>query len=154
MKAKKFINNSSRVIAAFLLTGAMVVAVWSVMTYDKSTTYYSQNKFNNIEMNSTADNNISNADMKQMKEINVEIGKLEKKRSDLASKLEKAKTHRDKNYGMVAGLSYQPSQSLNEVINLEKKISKVDHQITALSNKKEMMSFYLTFFDVRFVEQN
>lgn len=135
MKAKKFINNSSRVIAAFLLAGAMVVAVWSVMTYDRSTTYYSQNKFNNIEMNSTADNNISNADMKQMKEINVEIVKLAKKKAKVMGKLEKAKADRNKDHGMVAGMYFQPAQDIAEITNLEKTINKLDNKIAALDKQ-------------------
>ena len=137
MKAKKFIDNSSRVIAAFLLTGAMVVAVWSMATYDKCTMNYNQNKFNNIEMNSTADNSVSNADMKQVKEINVEIAKLEQKKAKVMNKLEKAKADRNKYHGMVAGLYFQPAQDVAEITNLEKTINKLDNKIAALEKKEK-----------------
>ena len=137
MKAKKFIDNSSRVIAAFLLTGAMVVAVWSMATYDKCTMNYNQNKFNNIEMNSTADNSVSNADMKQVKEINVEIAKLEQKKAKVMNKLEKAKADRNKYHGMVAGFYFQPAQDVAEITNLEKTINKLDNKIAALEKKEK-----------------
>ena len=141
MKTKRFFKNSSKAIAAFLLTGASMMAVYSFASYiDNNDECFTQATANNTEVSSTATNMSSDTSMEQLKEINVEIGKLEKKRSDLASKLEKAKTHRDKNYGMVAGMYYQPSQDLAEIVNIEGKLNKLDHKIAALAKKEQNLA--------------
>lgn len=134
MKEKRFIQNSSRVIAAFLLTGAMSVAIWSVVTYDRpKSMYYAQDKGNNSEMNSTLNNLFSNAYMKYVEKINLEIGKLEQKKAMVMSRLEKANADRNKTYGMVAGMYFQPAQDVAEIVVLEGEVNQLDHKIAALS---------------------
>ena len=147
MKKNKFFEKSALTISCIMFAASVIMAIFTLLNFDAySRKHYQQvqayaNEKNAIQSNcsySTTDGVACNE--KQVMDLSKEIAMLEQKRATLKSSLEKAKSDRDKNYGMVAGLSYQPSQSLNEVINLEKKISKVDHQITALSNKKEMMS--------------
>lgn len=147
MKKNNFLKKSALTISAFMFAASVIMAIFTLLNFDAySRKHYQQlqayaSDKNVIQTNcsyNTTDGVASNE--KQVLDLSKEIAKLEQKRATLKSSLEKAKSDRDKNYGMVAGLTYQPSQSLNEVINLEKKISKVDHQITALSNKKEMMN--------------
>lgn len=147
MKKNRFLEKSALTISCFMFAASVIMAIFTLLNFDAySRKHYQQvqayaNEKNAIQSNSsynTTDGVACNE--KQVLDLSKEIAKLEQKMATLKSSLEKAKSDRDKNYGMVAGLSYQPSQSLNEVINLEKKISKVDHQLTALNNKKEMMN--------------
>ena len=147
MKKYKFFEKSALTISAFMFAVSVIMAIFTLLNFDAySKKHYQQvqayvSEKNFIQTNSSYNTTDGVAGTeKQVWDLSKEIAKLEQKRTTLNRSLEKAKSDRDKNYGMVAGLSYQPSQSLNEVINLEKKISKVDHQITALSNKKEMMN--------------
>ncbi len=140
MKTNKFFKNSSMAIAAFLLTGVSIVAMYSFVGYtDNNDKCYAQ-AANNTEVSTTTTSMSSNTDMMQLKEINEELGKLVQKRTELTSKLEKVKAHRNKNYGMVAGMHYQPSQGLAEIVNLERNIDKLGHKIAALTKKEQNLA--------------
>ena len=140
MKTNKFFKNSSMAIAAFLLTGVSIVAMYSFVGYtDNKDKCYAQ-AANNTEVSTTTASMSSDTNMMQLKEINEELGKLVQKRTELTNKLEKVKAHRNKNYGMVAGMYYQPSQALAEIVNLEGKIDKLGHKIAALTKKEKNLA--------------
>lgn len=140
MKTNKFFKNSSMAIAAFLLTGVSIVAMYSFVGYtDNHGKCYAQ-AANNTEVSTTTASMSSDTNMMQLKEINEELGKLVQKRTELTNKLEKVKVHRNKNYGMVAGMYYQPSQALAEIVNLEGKIDKLGHKIAALTKKEQNLA--------------
>ena len=139
MKTKNFFKNSSKVIAAFLLTGAMSVAIWGIATYDNSNAKYNA-EGNNTEMSGTLSNLFSNAVIKQVKEINVEIAKLEQKKAKVMNKLEKAKADRDKDHAMVAGMYFHPAQDVTEMAILEGQVKKLDSKIAALEKKEKNLA--------------
>lgn len=139
MKTKRFFQNSSKVIAAFLLTGAMSVAIWSVATYDKSNAMYNAQSID-TEMSGTLSNVFSNPVIKQVKEINVEIAKLEQKKAKVMNKLEKAKADRDKDHAMVAGMYYHPAADVSEMAILEGQVKKLDNKIAALEKKERNLA--------------
>ena len=147
MKKNKFFEKSALTISCIMFAASVIMALFTLLNFDAYSrkhyqqvqAYASEKNFIQTNCSYNTTDGVTGTE-KQVLDLSKEIAKLEQKRATLNRSLEKAKSDRDKNYGMVAGLSYQPSQSLNEMINLEKKISKVDHQITALSNKKEMMS--------------
>ena len=134
MKTKEFFQNSSRVLTVFLLTGAVVVAIWCASTYDKSMAMsYTQD--NETVMSGTLSNLFSNAEMKRVKEVNVEIGKLEQKKTMVMKKLEKVQSNRNKDHAMVAGMYFQPAQDVSEMAALKGQVEKIDNKIAALNNK-------------------
>lgn len=140
MKTNKFFKNSSMAIAAFLLTGVSIVAMYSFVGYTDNNDKCHAQTANNTVVSTTATSMSSDTDMIQLKEINEELGKLVQKRTELTNKLEKVKAHRNKNYGMVAGMYYQPSQALAEIVNLEGKIDKLGHKIAALTKKEQNLA--------------
>ncbi|MBR7066205.1 MAG: hypothetical protein IKI36_05875 [Prevotella sp.] len=134
MKTKEFFHNSSRVLTVFLLTGAVVVAIWCASTYDKSMAMsYTQD--NETVMSGTLSNLFSNAEMKRVQEINVEIGKLEQKKAKVMKELEQIQSDRNKNHAMVAGMYFQPAQDVPEMAVLKGQVEKIDNKIVALNNK-------------------
>ena len=134
MKTKEFFQNSSRVLTVLLLTGAVVVAIWCASTYDKSMAMsYTQD--NETVMSGTLSNLCSNAEMKRVKEVNVEIGKLEQKKAMVMKKLEKVQSNRNKDHAMVAGMYFQPAQDVSEMAALKGQVEKIDNKIAALNNK-------------------
>ena len=139
MKTKNFFKNSKRVLAAFLLTGAMSVAIWSVANYDPSNAMYNAQS-NDTEMSGTLSNVFSNAVIKQVKEINVEIAKLEQKKAKVMNKLEKAKADRNKEHAMVAGMYYHPAVDVSEMAILEGQVKKLDNKIAALEKKEKNLA--------------
>ena len=139
MKTKNFFKNSSKVIAAFFLTGAMSVAIWGIATYDNSNAKYNA-EGNNTEMSGTLSNVFSNAVIKQVKEINVEIAKLEQKKAKVMNKLEKAKADRNKEHAMVAGMYFQPAQDVSEMAILEGQVKRLDNKIAALEKKEKNLA--------------
>ena len=134
MKTKEFFQNSSRVLTVLLLTGAVVVAIWCASTYDKSMAMsYTQD--NETVMSGTLSNLFSNAEMKRVKEVNVEIGKLEQKKAMVMKKLEQVQSNRNKDHAMVAGMYFQPAQDVSEMAALKGQVEKIDNKIAALNNK-------------------
>ena len=69
---------------------------------------------------------------KKLEEIGTEKAQLEKKLTKEMENLKKAKDERNKNYGMVAGLNFQPASNLSEVINIESKIKQLNKQMNEL----------------------
>ncbi len=68
MKAKSNNDKCSRVVDAFLFTGATAVGIWSTMTFDQSKEIkFSQKMAHNIEICSTASTSVSSADVIQVK---------------------------------------------------------------------------------------
>ena len=71
MKTKRFFKNSSKAIAAFLLTGASMVAVYSFASYiDNNDECFTLATANNTEVSSTATSMSRDTSMEQLKEIN------------------------------------------------------------------------------------
>lgn len=146
MKTKKNFENGVLAFSAFLFASAVVMALYTLLSVNfqngnLGNQQLAENSGKSITQTSIFDKTDGvTAKEKQILDLSKEIAKLEQKRTKLNNSLEKAKSERNKNYGMVAGLSYQPSQSLNEVINLEKKLNKVDHQLTALNTQKSNLN--------------
>ena len=141
MKIKKNFENGVLALSAFMFAAAVVMALYTLLSFDEfSRLHYQQitadvNEKNIIQTTCSPTDGVVSTE-KQILDLSKEIPKQKQEKATLNGSLEKAKSERNKNYGMVAGLSYQPSQSLNEVINLEGKIKNVDHQLTALNKKK------------------
>ncbi len=143
MKTNKNFHENVLVISAFLFSTVLVMAFYTLLSFNAQ-----EYKFCDLEMADNSANGMIKTSStlgktdgvmntkKQILDISKEIAKLEQKKNSLTSSLEKAMAERNKTYGMVAGLSYQPSQSLGEVIVLEKKLSKIEHQITALNTQR------------------
>ena len=115
------------------------MAIWSVANYDPSNAMYNAQS-NDTEMSGTLSNVFSNAIIKQVKEINVEIAKLEQKKANVMNKLEKAKADRNKEHAMVAGMYYQPAQDVSEMAILEGQVKKLDKKIAALEKKEKNLA--------------
>ena len=147
MKTKKNFHDKVTTVAVLLFSTVLLMAFYTLLSFNtKEYKFCHQELADNseksmIQAGSSLDKSSGVVDTeKQILDLGKEIAKLEKTRDNLASSLKKAMAERDKNYGMVAGLSYQPSQSLGEVIVLEKKLSKIDHQITAMNSQKASLN--------------
>lgn len=146
MKTKKFFANGVLPMSAFLFASAVILAFWSLFTFTKSSMFDSQQeKMDAYSINADlahaantlySDPNKVINDENSIQVISQEISKLEKERTQIANKLEKAKADRNKNQGMVAGMYFHPSQNLAEITNFEGKIKKIDHKIAALEKKE------------------
>lgn len=150
MKTKKNFQEKVTAIAVFLFTTVLVMAFYTLLSFNTQEYKFCQQQMadnsekNMIQTSSSLDKTSGVMDTeKQILDLSKEIAKLEQKRDNLTSSLEKAMVERNKNYGMVAGLSYQPSQNLDEVIVLEKKLSKIEHQITALNTQRTSLNSQL-----------
>ena len=138
MKTNNILKNSMKVTASFFLAGLVVMTYWCFKNEDcYQDSYFTHGTDNHTAMMSSTNSSSYNADMKQLKENNEKIAKLEQEKNNLNKKLEKAKADRNKNYGMVAGLYSQPSLEVAEISNYEGGIAKLVHKIDDLK-KKEM----------------
>lgn len=146
MKKKNFIVNGLLAVSASMFVMALVVAFHTLMSFDA----YSRMHYDKVMAYSAEKDVIQtkafvkdvdepSGTLKQVVELGREITILELERASMKKSLEKARSERNKSYGMVAGLSYQPSQSLGEVIVLEKKINKVDHRLAALNSQSRSL---------------
>lgn len=137
METKKFYQYCTNAVAAFLLAGLSVMSIWCGLNYSMQKMLEADN---DIEQYSASNNTVGNSDMKQVKEINMDISKLEKKRTNMMIALEKAKADREEDCGMVAGIYYHPAQDMTEIVSLEKKIKKLDSKIAALQKEGKMIA--------------
>ena len=130
MKTHKFFANSKKAMASLFLVGLVVMAYWFFNNEDYyQDTYFTHGTDSHTAMMSSTNSSSYDADMKQLKEINEKIAKLEQEKNNMKKKKKKAKAHRNKNYGMVAGLYSQPSLEVAEISNLEGGIAKIDYKI-------------------------
>ena len=134
MKTKNFFASGMFGLSAFLFASAVVMTFCTILTFNENNRWEKQQ--GNVDAKSSYSVNLANPSQV----ISKEISKLEKERATLSNKLEKAKADRNKDNGMVAGLYYQPLEDLTEIINLEGKISKLDHKIAALKNKEKSIA--------------
>ena len=138
MKTHKFFANSKKAMASLFLVGLVVMAYWCFNNEDYyQDTYFTHGTDSHTAMMSSTNSSSYDADMKQLKEINEKIAKLEQEKNNMYKKLEKAKAHRNKNYGMVAGLYSQPSLEVAEISNLEGGIAKIDYKIGNLKMQEK-----------------
>ena len=138
MKTHKFFANSKKAMASLFLVGLVVMAYWCFKNEDYyQDTYFTHGTDSHTAMMSSTNSSSYNADMKQLKEINEKIAKLEQEKNSMNKKLEKAKAERNKNYGIVAGMYSHPSPEVAEISNYEGGIAKLGHKIDDLK-KKEM----------------
>ena len=146
MKTKKNFQNGVLAMSAFMFTASVVMALYTLLSFDEfSRKHYQQVMaagYGKDVIQVTPTEGVASTE-KQVLDLSKEIAKLKQEKAKLDGNLEKARSERNKNYGMVAGLSYQPSQGLNEVVTLEGKIKNVDHQLTALNNKKMSLNHQL-----------
>lgn len=150
MKTKKFLANGVLPMSAFLFASAVIMVFWSLFTFTQSSKFASQqekmdayciNADQTLAANTLyGDPNKVINDENSIQVINQKISKLEQERAQMTNKLKKAKADRNKNYGMVAGMYFQPSQDLAEIINFEGKVKKVDHKIAALKKKERNLA--------------
>ncbi len=131
MKTAKIFQSKSKVTTIFVL--AAIIAV-GFITLSEST---------NSDERLLTQQNVSTSFFDQMedatkaynllKEICMEKARLEKERADLNNEIAKAKQDRDKNRGMVAGVTFPMPQDLPEISLMESKIKRIDLKIAALN---------------------
>ena len=131
MKTKNFSKSGMLGLSAFLFASSVIIALCNILSFDESCRkMYFDMALTDNSFYSEASKGINTDNSNWV--INKKITKLEKEKAEITGKLEKAKADRNKDHGMVAGMYYQPSQDLAEIINLEKKIGKLDNKIAAL----------------------
>ena len=131
MKTAKIFQSKSKVTAIFML--AAIIAV-GFITLSEST---------NSDERLLTQQNVSACFFDQMedatkaynllREIGIEKANLEQKKADLNNEIAKAKQDRDKNRGMVAGVTFPMPQDLPEISLMESKIKRIDLKIAALN---------------------
>lgn len=146
MKKNNYFQNKKKDITAFMISTLVVLGVGyfyaddviessSLCHHPGMTAQVDQNGDSQIV--STAHlKEVQNA-MKQLEKIDGKKEKLELKRGKLSAQLNKAKTRRNKDYGMVPGMGYSAPQGLSEVLCLEHKMKNIDSEIESLK-KTEM----------------
>ena len=142
MKTNNSFENKFLVVIAFMFLTAVIVTISMLTSFD--TTNHESLSHQILSVGSgkivLLPSSVVSGMNNQIQTLNKEIAKLEQKRTNLTVSLEQAKSDRNKNLGMVAGLNFQPSQNLSEIVFLEKKISRIDHRIIALNDKKMNIS--------------
>ena len=131
MKTAKIFQSKSKVTAIFML--AAIIAV-GFITLSEST---------NSDERLLTQQNVSACFFDQMedatkaynllREIGIEKANLEQKKADRNNEIAKAKQDRDKNRGMVAGVTFPMPQDLPEISLMESKIKRIDLKIAALN---------------------
>lgn len=116
-----FFQHVSKAAAAFMLVTAMAVGLT-----------------NCSNSNTSRKDSLLN-DAEELEQIDNKIAQLESKKAKEVRELEKAKTNRNKNLGMMVGLSYQPSTGLSEITYWERKINSVDKRISQLNTQKTVL---------------
>ena len=138
MKTKKYFKNSMRVGVAFTFAAAMamVLSAYSIAdnknmasSDDETTTYVSYKHVGDL-------NEVACAILK-LKEINKEKVCVEKKMVKEKENLKKAKAERNKDYGMVAGMYFQPASGLSEAVQIESKIKDLNLQLSELKKAEK-----------------
>lgn len=142
MKTKKYFKNSMKVGVAFTFAAAMAMVLSAYSIADNKNMAFSDDD----EMSTVSASYVSHkhaGDLSEvacailkLKEINKEKACVEKKMVKEQENLKKAKAERNKDYGMVAGMYYQPASGLSEAVQIESKIKSLDNQLSEL-NKAE-----------------
>ncbi len=138
MKTAKIFQSKSKVTVAFML--AAIIAV-GFITLSTST---------NSDERLLTQQNVSTSFFDQMedatkaynllKEISVEKARLEKEKAELKDEMIKAKQWRDKDQGMVVGVTFQVPQGLPEITTVRSKINSIDLKIAALKESGKALA--------------
>ena len=138
MKTNNSFENKFLVVIAFMFLTAVIVTFSMLTSFDTTNNESFSHQIPSVGSGKIVllPSSVVSGMNNQIQTLNKEIAKLEQKRTNLTVSLEQAKSDRNKNLGMVAGLNFQPSQNLSEIVFLEKKISRIDHRIIALNDKK------------------
>lgn len=138
MKTAKIFQSKSKVTAIFVL--AAIIAV-GFITLSEST---------NSDERLLTQQNVSTSFFDQMedatkaynllKEISLEKARLEKERAELKNEMIKAKQWRDKDQGMVVGVTFQVPQGLPEITTVRSKINSIDLKIAALKESGKALA--------------
>ena len=131
MKTVKFFQSKAKATAAFMFAAVMAmgfIALSSNTNTDKELLAQQEVSacfFDQMEDATKAYN--------LLREIGIEKANLEQKKADLNNEIAKAKQDRDKNRGMVAGVTFPMPQDLPEISLMESKIKRIDLKIAALN---------------------
>ncbi|MBO4658052.1 MAG: hypothetical protein J5637_00360 [Prevotella sp.] len=141
MKTRNF-KNSMKVGAAFAFAAAMTLALSAFSTTDckmMSVGLSESHMPTTLSKNSGEVNEVMCAALK-LKEIGAEKASLEQKMMKEKENLMKAKEGRNKDYGMAAGIYYQPASGLSEVTYLEGKIYRLNVKINELNEVEKAIN--------------
>ena len=141
MKARNF-KDSMKVGAAFAFAAAMTLALSAFSTTDSEMMSINQSDGNmatTLSKNSGEVNEVMCAALK-LKEIGIEKASLEKKKMKEKENLKKAKEGRNKDYGIAAGIYYQPASGLSEVTYIEGKIYRLNVKINELNEVEKAIN--------------
>ena len=143
MKTKKYFKNSMKVGVAFTFAAAMAMVLSAYSIADNKNMAFSDDD----EMSTVSASYVSHkhaGDLSEvacailnLKEINKEKASVEKKMVKEQENLKKAKAERNKDYGMVAGMYYQPASGLSEAVQIESKIKSLDNQLSELKKAEK-----------------
>ena len=143
MKTKKYFKNSMKVGVAFTFAAAMAMVLSAYSIADNKNMASSDGD----EMSTVSASYVSHkhaGDLSEvacailkLKEINKEKASVEKKMVKEQENLKKAKAERNKDYGMVAGMYYQPASGLSEAVQIESKIKSLDNQLSELKKAEK-----------------
>lgn len=143
MKTKKYFKNSMKVGVAFTFAAAMAMVLSAYSIADNKNMESSDDD----EMSTVSASYVSHkhvGDLNEvacailkLKEINKEKVCVEKKMVKEQENLKKAKAERNKDYGMVAGMYYQPASGLSEAVQIESKIKDLNLQLSELKKAEK-----------------
>lgn len=138
MKTKKYFKNSMKVGVAFTFAAAMAMVLSAYSIADNKNMASSDNETTTYVLyKHVGDLNEVACAILKLKEINKEKVCVEKKMVKEQENLKKAKAERNKDYGMVAGMYYQPASGLSEAVQIESKIKSLDNQLSELKKAEK-----------------
>ena len=141
MKTKKYFKNSMKVGVAFTFAAAMTMILSAYSIVDNKEMASSDDEISTVSASYVSHKHVGDLSevacaILKLKEINKEKASVEKKMVKEQENLKKAKAERNKDYGMVAGMYYQPASGLSEAVQIESKIKTLNLQLSEL-NKAE-----------------
>ena len=138
MKTVKFFQSKAKATAAFMLAAIATVGVISLSSNTNSDEELlaeqevSAGFFDQMEDATKAYNLLREMDGKK--------ANLEQKKAELKEKIVKAEQDRNKNRGMVAGVTFQMPQDLPEISTLQSKMKRINMKIDALNKSEEAIA--------------
>ena len=148
MKAKKYFKNSMKVGVAFTFAAAMtmILSAYSIADNKKESSSTVDGEMvissttapaTNVSYKHVGDLSEVACAILKLKEINKEKACIEKKMVKEKENLKKAEAERNKDYGMIAGMYYQPASGLSEALQIEIKIKDLNHQLSELKKAEK-----------------
>lgn len=143
MKTKKYFKNSMKVGVAFTFAAAMAMVLSAYSIADnKNMTSSDDDEMSTVSASYVSHKHVGDLSevacaILKLKEINKEKVYVEKKMVKEQENLKKAKAERNKDYGMVAGMYYQPASGLSEAVQIESKIKSLDNQLSELKKAEK-----------------